>query len=86
MKDYYISVDQDQYATYIVAKHLYTSTFNKGTKSYKTTLPSDMILTKADAYISDEKVGKFTREFNIRYRACIGSLIYLVSTKVDLGF
>ena len=29
---------------------------------------------------------KLTREFNIHYRACIGSLIYLFSTIVDLDF
>ena len=27
-----------------------------------------------------------TREFNIHYRDCIGSLIYLLSTRVDLSF
>ena len=29
---------------------------------------------------------KLTGEFNIHYRACIGSLIYLFSTRVDLNF
>ena len=28
---------------------------------------------------------KLTREYNIHYRACIGSLIYLLSTRVDLS-
>ena len=45
-----------------------------------------MIFTKADLFISDEQVEKLTREFNIHYRACIGSLIYLLSTRVDLSF
>ena len=27
-----------------------------------------------------------TREYNIHYRACIGSLIYLLSTRVNLSF
>ena len=27
-----------------------------------------------------------TREYNIHYRVCIGSLIYLLSTRVDLSF
>ena len=35
-----------------------------------------MILTNVDASTSDEKIKNFTREFNIHYRACIGSLIY----------
>ena len=45
-----------------------------------------MIFTKEDVSTSDEKVEKLTREFKIHYRACIGSLIYLLSTRVDLSF
>ena len=52
----------------------------------KTTLPSDMIFVKLDKYTSDEKVENLTREFNIHYRACIGSMIYLLSTRLDLSF
>ena len=53
---------------------------------YKTTLPSDMIFTKEDVSTSDDQVESLTREYNIHYRACIGSLIYLLSTRVDLSF
>ena len=35
---------------------------------------------------SDEQVERLTREYNIHYRACIGSLIYLLYTRVDLIF
>ena len=49
-------------------------------------MPSDIIFTKADASTSDDQVEKLTREFNIHCRACIGSLIYLLSTRVDLIF
>ena len=35
---------------------------------------------------SDEQVESLTREYNIHYRACIGYLIYLLSTRVDLSF
>ena len=45
-----------------------------------------MIFTKEDVSTSDEQVEKLTREYNIHYRACIGSLIYLLSTIVDLRF
>ena len=51
-----------------------------------TTLSSDMLFTKEDVSTSDEKVEKLTREFSIHYRACIGSLIYLLSTILDLSF
>ena len=51
-----------------------------------TTLSSDIIFTKYDKSTSDEQVDKLTREFNIHYRAYIGSLLYLFSTRVDLNF
>ena len=86
MRDHSISVDQARYATSIVAKYLDTVTVKVSTKFYKTTLPADIIFTKEDASTSDEQVEKLTREFNIHYRACIGSLIYLLSTRVELSF
>ena len=86
MKDHSISVDQARYAISIVAKYLDTATVKASKKFYKTTLPYDMIFTKSDAYPSDEQVEKLNREFNIHYRYCIGSLIYLLSTRVDFSF
>ena len=62
------------------------ATVKASKKFYKTTLPSDMILTKDDTSTSDEQVEKLTREISIHYRACIGSFIYLLSTRVDLIF
>ena len=86
MKDCSISVDHSRHATYIVAKYLDTATVKTGKRFYKTTLPSDIIFTKADAYTSYEQVEKLTGELNICYRACIGSLIHLLYTRVDLSF
>ena len=45
-----------------------------------------MIFTKEDVSTSDEQVESLTREYNIHCRACIGSLIYLLSTRVELSF
>ena len=86
LKDHYISVDQARYANSIVAKYLDTSIFKVSKKFYKTRLPADRIFTKEDVSTSDEQVEKLTREYNIHYRACIGLLIYLLSTRVDLSF
>ena len=85
-KDNSISVDQARYATPFVPKYLDTATVKVSKKFYKTTLPSDMIFTKEDVSTSDKQVEKLTREYNIQYRDCIGSLIYLLSTRVDLSF
>ena len=86
MKDHSISVDQARYYTYFVAKYLYTATVKASNFFYNTNLPYDMIFTKAYASTSDEQVQKLTMEVNINYRAYIGSLIYLLSTNVDLSF
>ena len=86
MKDHSISVGQARYDTSIVAKYLDNYTVETSTKFYKTTFPSDMIFTKSDVSTSDEQIGNLTTEFNIHYRACIGSLIYSLSIRVDLSF
>ena len=86
LNDHSISVDQARYATYIFAKYLDTATVKESTKFHKTTLPDDMIFTIEDVSTSDEQVEKLTREYNIHYRACIGSLIYPLSTRVYLSF
>ena len=61
MRYHSISVDQARYATSIVAKYLVTATIKASTKFYKTTLPPDMIFTKADASTIDEEVEKLTK-------------------------
>ena len=86
MKGHSISVYQDIYTTSVVAEYMYTATVKTITKFYRTTSPSDIIFTKDYASTSDEKVDKFTRELNINYRFCIGSLIYLLSTIVYFSF
>ena len=54
MKDYYISVDQARYDTYIIEKYLDTATVKSSKSFYQTTLTSDMIFTTNDyAYNSD---------------------------------
>ena len=86
MKYHSISVDQSIYFTYIVVKYLDTATVKASKKFYKTRLPYDIIFTKDYTYTSDENVENLTREFNIHYRSCIGSLIYLLSIRFDLRF
>ena len=75
LKDHSISVDQARYTTSIVEKYLDNTTVKVSKTFYKTTFPDDMIFTKEDVSTSDEQVEKLTREYNIHYRACIGSLI-----------
>ena len=85
-KDHSISVDQARYATSIVTKYFDTVIVKVSTKFYKTTFTADMIFTKEDTPTNNEQVDNLTKEFNIHYRACIFSLIYLLSTRVALSF
>ena len=60
IKDNYIYVYQDRYATTIVAKYLDTAKVKVRTRFYKTTFPADMIFTKEEVSTSDEQVDKLT--------------------------
>ena len=86
LKDHPSYVYQARYATSIVAKYLDTATVKVSNKFYNTTLPAEMIFTKEDVSTSDEQVEKLTMEYNIHYRSCIGSLLYLLFTRVDFSF
>ena len=56
IKEHFISVDQDRYATFVVDKHLYTITVKRSKKFFLNTLSSDIIFTKYDVSASDEQV------------------------------
>ena len=79
-------MDQNRYDTAVVSKYLDTATISENSKLHKTTLPCDMIFTKEDASTSDEQVEVIYRYYNIHYRYCVGSLIYLLYTRVDFCF
>ena len=84
--DHSISVDRAIYATYIVAKYLGTATIKISAEFYKTTFLYDIIFAKEDSSTSDDQVEKLARGFNIPYKYCIGSMIYLLSTREDFSF
>ena len=65
LKDHSISVDQDRYNTYFVAKYLDTATVKENSKFHKTILHNDMIFTKEYASTIDKQVKLLYREFNI---------------------
>ena len=56
IKYHFISVEQDRYATAVVAKYLTTDTLKKSEKFYKTNFLSHIIFTKYDVSTSDEQV------------------------------
>ena len=86
IKGHSISIDQDIYATSVVGKYLDTNTVKTSKSFYDTTFPYNMIFTKYDASTSGEQVDKLTSKSNIHYIVFIGSLIYLLSARVDFSF
>ena len=56
LKDHSIYVDQDRFASSIVAKYLDTATVKVRKKFYKTRFTADMIFTKEDVSTSYEQV------------------------------
>ena len=80
------SVVQARYATSFVVKYLDTATIKENSKCHKNTLNNDMIFTKEDSSTRNKHVEVLYREYKIQYRACVGSLIYLFSTRVYLCF
>ena len=86
LKDNSISVDKDRYATSVVVNYLDNSKIKENSKIHKTTLPYDIIFTKENASTSVEKMEVLSRYYNIHYRDCVESIIYLLFTIVDLCF
>ena len=86
LNDHYIIVDQARYAPSVVEKYLDTATIKQNSKFHKTTLLPSMIFTKEDASTSDEHAEVPFREYNIHWRYCVLSLVYISSTGVDLCF
>ena len=71
---------------HLLLKNLDTATIRENPNICNTTLLHDMIFTKEDASTSYEHMEIIYREYNIHYRACVGSLIYILSTRVYLCF
>ena len=79
-------MDQAIYYTSVVSKYLDTVTIKENSMSHKNNLPHDTIFTKEDASVSDEQGEVLSRYYNIHYRACVVSLVYISSKKVDSCF
>ena len=86
LKDHSISVDHTRYDISVSEQYLETATIEQNLKFHKTTSPHDMIFTIENDSTSEEQVGVFSRYYNIHYRACVESLIYILSTRVYLCF
>ena len=86
LKENSTSVDKAKYATYVDANYIHTYTIKENSKFHKTNLPHYIIFFKEDASTSDEQVEVMSREYNINYRDSVGSLIFILCTRVDLYF
>ncbi len=81
-----IELDQSHYCLAIVKRYLDTPETKKVLTAHTTPLPSDFIPSTADCSQDEAKAKQLALEYNIDYASCIGSLIYLGMTRVDIVF
>ena len=84
--DVSVSADQSRYFLAIVNKYLSHAMVRAIDKHHNRFLPCDMIFKKGDASEIGVQVEDLMRKYNVYYRACIGALIYLMATRIDISF
>jgi hypothetical protein len=86
MVSYDIELDQSRYCQSIVCKYLDTTGTKKVLCFQTTPLPSDFIPSVADCSVDEDTSNQLAIEYNIDYASCVGSLIYLGMTRVDIMY
>jgi hypothetical protein len=86
LSNFDIELDQSRYCQSIVKKYLETAGTKKVLTVHSTPLPSDFIPSVADCSVNETSSQQLAVEYNIDYASCIGSLIYLGMTRVDIIF
>jgi hypothetical protein len=86
LSNYDIELDQSRYSQSIVKKYLETAGTKKVVTVHSTPLPSDFIPSVVDCSVDESLSQQLAVEYNIDYASCIGSLIYLGMTRVDIIF
>jgi len=81
-----IELDQSRYCQSIVKKYLETAGTKKVLAVHTTPLPSNFIPSAADCSVNEVASMQLAEEYNIDYASCVGSLIYLGMTRVDIVY
>jgi hypothetical protein len=81
-----IELDQNRYCASIVKKYLDQAGAPKNIRQHDTPLSIDFIPTSDDCSATDEDATKLGIMYNIDFASCIGSLIYLGMTRMDITY
>lgn len=69
-----------------LANYLDTAGCPKNNRRHKTTLAIDFIPTSDNCSTSKNETKKLSEEFNVDFASCVGSLIYLGMTHMDISY
>jgi len=81
-----VTLDQSRYCKAILNQFLETAGTMKNNKHHYVPLPSDFVPSIEDCAETKEKSKKIQEEFNVDFLLCMGALIYLAYTQLDIAF
>jgi hypothetical protein len=81
-----IILDQTRYCKSILRRYSDTVGCKDITRRHTTPLPSNFVPTLEDCSETEEKAMVLSEEYKLDFASCIGSLIYLSKTRVDITF
>ncbi len=79
-----MELDQSRYCLSLIKKYLDAAGCKKVVHYHNTPLPLDFIPTLDDCSLDEVAAEHLSVEYNINYASCIGSLIYLTMTRIDI--
>jgi hypothetical protein len=86
LSNFDIELDQSRYCLSIVKKYLESAGCAKNIRHHTTPLPLDFIPTSDDCSVDEREAELLQTEYNIDFASCVGSLIYLGMTRVDISY
>jgi hypothetical protein len=80
-----VTIDQSRYCLSLVKKYLDSAGCKNNSRYHATPLPIDFVPTSEDNSKSEEDMLKLQSEFKLDFASCVGALIYLALTRVDIS-
>ena len=80
-----ITLDQSRYCLSIIRRYLDTVGCANVTREHSTPLPLDFIPSADDNLVDETAAGVLSSEFNLDFASCVGALIYLALSRLDIS-
>ena len=80
-----ITLDQSRYCLSIIRRYLDTVGCANVTREHSTPLPLDFIPSADDNSVDETAAGVLSSEFNLDFASCVGALIYLALSRLDIS-